>query len=115
MLKPRAAVSAIPAYHPPLAGRAGLRLDFNENTVGGSFNGQGVGGFQPRNLTLDWYRMLFADDAIWTSVFTGGNRENSRQGAAASAALGRADRRSWPSAVDDIRPTIPHGDLTPTR
>jgi spermidine/putrescine transport system permease protein len=27
-----------------------------------------VGGFPPRNLTLDWYRMLFADDAIWTSV-----------------------------------------------
>jgi histidinol-phosphate aminotransferase len=34
MLKPRNAVSAIPAYHPPLAGREGLRLDFNENTVG---------------------------------------------------------------------------------
>jgi spermidine/putrescine transport system permease protein len=34
-----------------------------------SFNGAGVGGFPPRNLTLDWYRMLFADDAIWTSVF----------------------------------------------
>lgn len=34
MLKPRDAVSAIPAYHPPLAGRDGLRLDFNENTVG---------------------------------------------------------------------------------
>jgi spermidine/putrescine transport system permease protein len=33
-----------------------------------SFNGQGVGGFPPRNLTLDWYRILFADDAIWTSV-----------------------------------------------
>ncbi|MBZ5704116.1 MAG: ABC transporter permease [Acidobacteriia bacterium] len=33
-----------------------------------SFNGQGVGGFPPRNLTLDWYRMLFADDAIWASV-----------------------------------------------
>ncbi len=34
-----------------------------------SFNGQGVGGFPPRNLTLDWYRQLFADDAIWTSVW----------------------------------------------
>src|SRR5436190_7413150 len=34
MLKPRPAVSAIPSYHPPLAGRQGLRLDFNENTVG---------------------------------------------------------------------------------
>src|ERR1700676_4487463 len=33
-----------------------------------SFNGSGVGGFPPRNLTLDWYRMLFADDAIWESV-----------------------------------------------
>jgi len=26
-----------------------------------SFNGQGVGGFPPRNLTFDWYRMLFSD------------------------------------------------------
>ena len=34
MLKPRNVVSAIPGYHPPLAGRQGLRLDFNENTVG---------------------------------------------------------------------------------
>jgi spermidine/putrescine transport system permease protein len=33
-----------------------------------SFNGSGVGGFPPRNFTLDWYRELFADDAIWTSV-----------------------------------------------
>ena len=32
-----------------------------------SFNGQGVGGFPPRNLTLDWYRTLFADGAIWAS------------------------------------------------
>src|SRR3989442_914850 len=29
-----------------------------------SFNGSGVGGFPPRNLTLDWYRELFTDDAI---------------------------------------------------
>ncbi|HTW56495.1 MAG TPA: histidinol-phosphate transaminase [Terriglobales bacterium] len=34
MLSPRAAVRNVPAYHPPLAGRNGLRLDFNENTVG---------------------------------------------------------------------------------
>ncbi len=34
-----------------------------------SFNGQGVGGFPPRNLTFDWYRTLFADGAIWDSVF----------------------------------------------
>jgi spermidine/putrescine transport system permease protein len=33
-----------------------------------SCNGQGVGGFPPQNLTLDWYRLLFQDDAIWTSV-----------------------------------------------
>ncbi len=33
-----------------------------------SFNGQGVGGFPPKNLTLDWYRTLFADGAIWDSV-----------------------------------------------
>jgi len=34
-----------------------------------SFNGQGVGGFPPHNLTLDWYRTLFGDEAIWDSVF----------------------------------------------
>lgn len=34
MLKPREAVRTLPEYHPPLAGRDGLRLDFNENTVG---------------------------------------------------------------------------------
>jgi spermidine/putrescine transport system permease protein len=33
-----------------------------------SFNGPGVGGFPPRHLTLDWYRVLFADGVIWTSV-----------------------------------------------
>src|SRR5206468_5522696 len=33
-----------------------------------SFNGSGVGGFPPRDLTLKWYRILFADDAIWNSV-----------------------------------------------
>lgn len=34
MLSPREAVETLPTYHPPLAGRDGLRLDFNENTVG---------------------------------------------------------------------------------
>ncbi len=34
-----------------------------------SFNGQGVGGFPPHHLTLDWYRTLFADGAIWDSLF----------------------------------------------
>jgi histidinol-phosphate aminotransferase len=32
MLKAREAVLSTPSYHPPLAGRVGLRLDFNENT-----------------------------------------------------------------------------------
>ena len=31
-VQPRAAVLAMPEYHPPLAGREALRLDFNENT-----------------------------------------------------------------------------------
>jgi histidinol-phosphate aminotransferase len=34
MLNARQAVRNLPTYHPPLAGRTGLRLDFNENTVG---------------------------------------------------------------------------------
>jgi len=33
-----------------------------------SFNSAGVGGFPPRDLTLQWYRTLFADGAIWESV-----------------------------------------------
>jgi histidinol-phosphate aminotransferase len=33
---PRQAVLAMPEYHPPLAGRAALRLDFNENTFAAS-------------------------------------------------------------------------------
>ncbi|MHB1023883.1 MAG: histidinol-phosphate transaminase [Acidobacteriaceae bacterium] len=32
-VKPRKAVLEMPEYHPPLAGRDGLRLDFNENTL----------------------------------------------------------------------------------
>jgi histidinol-phosphate aminotransferase len=34
MLSAREAVRTLPSYHPPLGGRDGLRLDFNENTVG---------------------------------------------------------------------------------
>jgi histidinol-phosphate aminotransferase len=34
MLEPRAAVKNLHAYRPPLAGRDGLRLDFNESTIG---------------------------------------------------------------------------------
>ena len=33
-----------------------------------SFNRDGVGGFPPRHVTLDWYRQLFADGAIWDAV-----------------------------------------------
>src|SRR3984893_13326621 len=34
MLEARAAVKSLHAYRPPLAGRQGLRLDFNESTIG---------------------------------------------------------------------------------
>jgi histidinol-phosphate aminotransferase len=43
-------VCTLPSYHPPLAGREGLRLDFNENTVGCS----------PR--VLEKLRRMTADD-----------------------------------------------------
>src|SRR5215472_10982693 len=46
-----------------------------------SFNRDGVGGFPPRHLTLDWYVQLFADSSIWDSVL------NSVIVAAASVAL----------------------------
>ncbi len=46
-----------------------------------SFNRDGVGGFPPRHLTLDWYRQLFADAPIWDSVV------NSLMVAAGSVAL----------------------------
>ena len=34
MLEARKAVRSLHAYRPPLAGREGLRLDFNESTIG---------------------------------------------------------------------------------
>src|SRR5580698_5086563 len=34
MLEARIAVRSLHAYRPPLAGRQGLRLDFNESTIG---------------------------------------------------------------------------------
>src|ERR1700684_527617 len=34
MLEARESVRNLPTYHPPLGGREGLRLDFNENTEG---------------------------------------------------------------------------------
>src|SRR6202166_5343350 len=46
-----------------------------------SFNREGVGGFPPRHFTLDWYRQLFSDSAIWDYVL------NSLLVAAASVAL----------------------------
>jgi spermidine/putrescine transport system permease protein len=49
-----------------------------------SFNRQGVGGFPPHHLTFDWYRLLFADDAIWDSVL------NSLQVALAAMAIALA-------------------------
>ena len=33
-----------------------------------SFNGGGVGGFPPRDFTLNWYRMLLGDGSMWDSV-----------------------------------------------
>jgi spermidine/putrescine transport system permease protein len=33
-----------------------------------SFNGASVGGFPPRDFTLNWYRILMQDDALWVSV-----------------------------------------------
>ena len=46
-----------------------------------SFHRDGVGGFPPRHFTLNWYRQLFSDSAIWDSVV------NSLIVAAASVAL----------------------------
>lgn len=34
-----------------------------------SFNGESVGGFPPRGWTLNWYRILFDDEALWSSVW----------------------------------------------
>lgn len=42
MLRPREAVERMHEYHPPLAGRDGLRLDFNENTFAPSPRVQAV-------------------------------------------------------------------------
>src|SRR5579859_3066749 len=33
-----------------------------------SFNRDGVGGFPPQHFTLDWYRQLAADSALWNAV-----------------------------------------------
>lgn len=64
-----------------------------------SFNRQGVGGFPPRHLTFDWYRILFADDAIWDSVL------NSLQ--VALAAMGIALAFGIPAALALDRAQFP--------
>ena len=33
-----------------------------------SFNGPGVGGFPPKDLTMSWYATLFQDGPLWDSV-----------------------------------------------
>src|SRR5208282_4341313 len=50
MLRAREAVQNLQEYHPPLAGREGLRLDFNENTEGCS------------PLVLEQLKKITADD-----------------------------------------------------
>src|SRR5437868_5121521 len=76
-----------------------------------SFNGEGVGGFPPRHLTLDWYRMLFADGPIWDSVL------NSLQVAFAAMAIALAfgvpaalalDRAQFPGKALFWRITVPN-------
>ncbi len=62
-----------------------------------SFNRDGVGGFPPAHLTLDWYRQLFADRAIWDAVLNslivaaGAVALSLTLGLAAALALDRAD------------------------
>ena len=48
-VQPRRAVLEMPEYHPPLAGRDALRLDFNENT------------FAPSPLVLDRLKQITAE------------------------------------------------------
>ncbi len=48
-VKPRRAVLSMPEYHPPLAGRDMLRLDFNENT------------YSPSPRVLDRLRQITAE------------------------------------------------------
>jgi len=62
-----------------------------------SFNRDGVGGFPPRHFTLDWYRQLLADsaiwDAVWNSLFVAGGAVvvALTLGLLAALALDRAD------------------------
>jgi spermidine/putrescine transport system permease protein len=62
-----------------------------------SFNRTGVGGFPPKEFTLDWYRQVFADGPLWTSVLnsllvaTGAVALSLVLGLLAALALDRAD------------------------
>ena len=64
-----------------------------------SFNGDGVGGFPPRGFTLEWYRVLFADGAVWRSVM------NSLMVAAAAVVI--ALSLGLPAALALDRATFP--------
>lgn len=51
--QPRPRVLAMPEYHPPLAGRTALRLDFNENTFGPSPRvAERLRALTPEDLTI---------------------------------------------------------------
>ena len=62
-----------------------------------SFNGQGVGGFPPHHLTLDWYRILFSDDTVWDAVL------NSLQVAFAAMAISLAFGTPAALALDRVQ------------
>ena len=62
-----------------------------------SFNGQGVGGFPPHHLTLDWYRILFSDDSVWDAVL------NSLQVAFAAMAISLAFGTPAALALDRVQ------------
>src|SRR5215831_17356661 len=64
-----------------------------------SFNGQSVGGFPPRDLTLHWYRVLAADELIWKAVL------NSL--VVAGAAVGIALALGLPAALALDRASFP--------
>jgi spermidine/putrescine transport system permease protein len=62
-----------------------------------SFNGQGVGGFPPHHLTLDWYRILFSDGTVWDAVL------NSLQVAFAAMAISLAFGTPAALALDRVQ------------
>ena len=61
-----------------------------------SFNSQGVGGFPPHHLTLDWYRVLFSDGTVWDAVL------NSFQVAFAAMAISLAFGTPAALALDRV-------------